>query len=78
MKSLQRKLGCVLVAAWACTVIITAPCLGQSAYNLAALADNPAYYWTFDEAGIVNAIETLVSWPKELNRRLGNHGERLE
>lgn len=26
-------------------------------YNDAVLADNPSYYWTFDEAGVVNAIE---------------------
>ena len=28
-------------------------------YNEAVLADNPAYYWTFDEDGVVNAIEQV-------------------
>jgi hypothetical protein len=32
---------------------------GASPYNDAVLADNPAYYWTFDEAGVVNAIEQV-------------------
>ena len=32
---------------------------GATLYNEAVLADNPAYYWTFDEDGVVNAIEQV-------------------
>ena len=30
-----------------------------SAYNAAVLASNPTYYWTFDEPGIVEAVEQV-------------------
>ena len=32
---------------------------GATPYNEAVLADSPAYYWTFDEDGVVNAIEQV-------------------
>ena len=34
-------------------------------YNEAVLADNPAYYWTFDEDGVVNAIEQVQGLPAD-------------
>jgi hypothetical protein len=33
---------------------------GQTAYNQAVRANNPTYYWTFDEAGLTNAVEQMT------------------
>ena len=41
------------------SAMIMSPAAGQTAYNQRVLADNPAYYWTFDEVGVVNAVEQV-------------------
>jgi hypothetical protein len=46
--------------ATAAAVIASGQARGN-AYNDAVLASNPLYYWTFDEAGSANAVDSVVA-----------------
>jgi len=58
MKNQYSHLFCLAIGL-TLPVAISNRASSATAYNNAVLADNPAYYWTFDEAGVVNAVDQV-------------------